>query len=96
VPENSRATLSPGLFGRLAPRSDAAVRAYLEISENHGIDIVHLALAFCAARPFMGSVIFGARAEGQLERILDAANVTLSKEVLAEINKVHQAHPMPF
>ncbi|MEM7242896.1 MAG: aldo/keto reductase [Pseudomonadota bacterium] len=96
VPAKSRGELSPGLFGRLAPRSDAAVRAYMEVAEEHGLDIVHLALAFAASRPFMGSVIFGARADGQLERILDAHDVTLSKEVFRDIDKAHRAHPMPF
>jgi aryl-alcohol dehydrogenase-like predicted oxidoreductase len=44
----------------------------------------------------MGSVIFGATSEAQLQRALGAADVTLSDEVLEDIAKAHKAHPMPY
>jgi aryl-alcohol dehydrogenase-like predicted oxidoreductase len=55
-----------------------------------------MALAWAMTRPFMGSVIFGATTQTQLEHILASADVVLSDEVLAEINNAHKAHPMPF
>jgi aryl-alcohol dehydrogenase-like predicted oxidoreductase len=73
-----------------------AVDAYLAVAARHGLDPVHMALAWCAGRPFMTSVIFGASTLEQLERALGAADLTLSEEVLAELNEVHRAHPMPF
>jgi aryl-alcohol dehydrogenase-like predicted oxidoreductase len=44
----------------------------------------------------MGSVIFGATSVAQLDVALGAANLTLSKDVLVEIDAAHRAHPMPF
>ncbi len=96
VPDGSRKTLSPNLGGRDSVRVYEAVQAYLDIAERHGLDPVHLALAWCRTRPFMASAIFGATTIEQLDRALGSVEVTLSDEVLEEINMAHQAHPMPY
>ncbi|MGR3362669.1 MAG: aldo/keto reductase [Maritimibacter harenae] len=96
VPEGSRMSHVANLGGRTTDRVWPAIDAYLAIAEKHGLDPVHMALAFCKSRPFMGSVIFGATSEAQLQRALGAADVTLSDEVLEDIAKAHKAHPMPY
>ncbi|TNF58704.1 MAG: aldo/keto reductase [Rhodobacteraceae bacterium] len=96
VPEGSRKGWTPTMGGRETPRVGPAVEAYLDIARRHGLDPVHLALAWCRTRPFMTSAIFGATSLGQLERVLGSVAVTLSDEVLAEIDAAHRAHPMPF
>ena len=82
--------------GRRSARVFDAVAAYLEIADRHGLDPVHMALAWCRTRPFMMSAIFGATSVLQLEHILRGADLELSTDVLAEINQAHRAHPMPF
>ena len=96
VPEGSRKTLNPELGGRHSPRVYAAVDAYLEIARKHGLDPVHMALAWCRTRPFMASAIFGATTVPQLEHALKSVEVTLSEEVLREIDAAHRANPMPY
>lgn len=96
VPEGSRKTLNPELGGRHSPRVYAAVDAYLEIARKHGLDPVHMALAWCRTRPFMASAIFGATTVPQLEHALSSVEVTLTDDVLAEIDAAHRAHPMPY
>ena len=96
VPEGSRKSLSPELGGRDGPRAHAAVDAYLGIARKHGLDPVHMALAWCRTRVFMASAIFGATTLAQLEHARGAVDVTLSDEVLGEIDATHRAHPMPF
>lgn len=96
VPEGSRMSLVPEMGGRKTPRAFEAVAAYLDIARRHGLDPVHMALAWCRTRPFMASAIFGATHMDQLERALGSVEVTLSDEVLAEIDKAHRAHPMPY
>lgn len=96
VPEGSRMSLVPELGGRKGPRVFAAVDAYLEIARRHGIDPVHMALAWCRTRPFMASAIFGATRMEQLDHALGSVEVTLSGEVLEEIDAAHRAHPMPY
>ena len=96
VPEGSRMSLVPELGGRKSPRVFAAVDAYLQIAERHGLDPVHMALAWCRTRPFMASAIFGATRMDQLEHALGSVEVSLSDEVLEEIGAAHRAHPMPY
>jgi len=96
IPGGSRMSLVPELGGRKSPRVFAAVDAYLEIAGRHGIDPVHMALAWCRTRPFMASAIFGATRMEQLEHALGSVEVTLSDEVLEEIDTAHRAHPMPY
>jgi aryl-alcohol dehydrogenase-like predicted oxidoreductase len=96
VPKGSRMSLNGDLGGRKSERVFDAVDKYLDIARRHGLDPVHMALAWCTTRPFMGSVIFGATSMAQLETALGAVDVTLSGEVLEEINAAHKAHPLPY
>ncbi len=96
VPEGSRMSLVSNLGGRRTDRAFAAVDAYLAVAQKHGLDPVHMALAWCLTRPFMCSAIFGATSMAQLEQALGAADITLSEDVLRDIDTTHRAHPMPY
>jgi aryl-alcohol dehydrogenase-like predicted oxidoreductase len=96
VPDGSRMSLNPEMGGRKSPRVLDAVQAYVEIATRHGLDPSQMALAWCLTRPFVCSAIFGATRMEQLELALGAADLTLSAEVLAEIDAAHRAHPMPY
>lgn len=96
VPDGSRMSIVPEMGGRRTDRVFDAVAAYLDIAERHGLDPVHMSLAWCRSRSFMGSVIFGATSTDQLEHILSDLDLVLPPEVLAEINRVHRAYPMPY
>ena len=96
VPEGSRGSINSSLGGRMTARAPQAVAAYLDIAKRHGLDPVHLALAFCRSRPFRTIPIFGATTMEQLDRALGAAGVVLSDEILGEIDAAHRAHPMPY
>ncbi len=96
VPEGSRMSINGDLGGRKGDRAFAAVQAYLDIAQRHELNPVQMALAWCDTRPFMCSAIFGATTMDQLELALGAADVTLSDEVIREIDKAHRAHPMPY
>ncbi len=96
VPEGSRMSFVPDMGGRHCDRVFTAVNAYLDIAERHGLDPVHMALAWCRTRPFVITAIFGATTVEQLAHILDGKESKLSKEVMREIGDAHRAHPMPF
>ena len=96
TPKGSRKDINGDLGGRVNPRVFDAVQAYLDIAAKHELDPVHMAMAFTVQRPFMCSSIFGATTLAQLEHILQGTAVTLSDEVLAEINAANRAHPMPY
>jgi len=96
IPDGSRMTLSPDMGGRKTDRVFNAVAGYLDIAKRHGLHPVHMALAWTLSRPFMTSAIFGATSVEQLDVALGAVDVTLSPEVMKEIDTVHQVNPMPY
>ncbi len=96
VPAGSRKAINPELGGRHSERVYDAVAAYLDIAARHGLDPVHMALAWCRTRPFMASAIFGATRLEQLSHILASTSLELSQEVLDEITAAHRANPMPY
>lgn len=96
VPDGSRRSLVPEMGGRISSRVFEAVDAYLVVAQKHGVDPVHMALAWCRTRPFMASAIFGATTFAQLEHALKSVDVTLSQECLDDITAAHRAHPMPY
>jgi aryl-alcohol dehydrogenase-like predicted oxidoreductase len=96
IPQGSRMSINDNLGGRLSDRVFDAAQAYLDIAARHGLDPVHMALAWCRTRPFMASAIFGATTMDQLTHILQSVTVSLSDEVMAEISLAHKAHPMPY
>ncbi|QPM90101.1 aldo/keto reductase [Pseudooceanicola algae] len=95
-PAGSRITLSPELGGRVSKRAFPAVDDYLDIAFKHDLDAIQMALAWVAQRPFTASVIFGATNTAQLSHILAGLDLTLSEEVLKDLDEVHRKHPMPF
>lgn len=96
LPEGSRMALNGNLGGRKTDRAFAAVAAYLALAKKHGLDPVHMALAFTVQRPFPVSTIFGATTSDQLAHTLQGLDVTLPEALLEEINTTHKAHPMPY
>ena len=60
VPEGSRLSINETLGGRARAQSFAAAEAYVKVSADHGLDPVHMALAWCVERPFPNIPIFGA------------------------------------
>ena len=96
VPEATRRFFSPQLGGRITPQVFPAVAAYLAIAARHGIDPVHLALAFCRSRPFPIIPIFGATTTAQLRHVLVGSALTLPAEVLSAIAAAHRVHPQPY
>ena len=96
VPEGSRMTLVPDLYGRVTDRSSVAVEVYAGIAERHGLDLAQMAIAWCLTRPFQVIPIFGATTLDQLQTAIGAADVILSEDVQGEIAAAHRAHPMTY
>ena len=96
TPPGSRRDNSPDLGGRLTSRSVAAVEVYHELAARHGLDLVHMALAFTVDRPFPVSTIFGATTSQQLAHIIEGLDVSLDDTLRSEISQAHRAHPAPY
>ncbi|MCY4335220.1 MAG: aldo/keto reductase [Litoreibacter sp.] len=96
VPEGSRASIGPTLGGRMSERALPGAQVYLDVAEKHGLDPVHMSLAFCNQRPFPVSPIFGATTSEQLKHIIDGKDLVLSQEVLEDLDAANRSFPMPY
>jgi aryl-alcohol dehydrogenase-like predicted oxidoreductase len=95
MPAGSRLALFERFARYGSPQSTAATEAYKDIADKHGISLAQMSLAFVCQQPFVTSNLIGATNMQQLSENIEAVNVTLSKEVLAEIEAIHNQYPDP-
>ncbi len=69
-------------------RAFDCIDAMRPIAEAHGVSVAQVALAYVLAKPFVMSVIIGAKTAEQLDDNLAAASLTLSAEELARLDEV--------
>ena len=67
----------------------------LIFQKKHNLNLAQMSLKFCEIQPFMTSVIIGATTMEQLKINIESVNVTLSKEIIKEINEVQKTYPNP-
>lgn len=72
-----------------------ATKLYQEIAKKHGLTLTQLAMGFVLQQPFLTSAIIGATTMEQLKENIDTIDVTLSKQILAEIDAVQAIIPDP-
>jgi aryl-alcohol dehydrogenase-like predicted oxidoreductase len=93
--ENSRLNLFPRFSRYSSEQSTEATKRYMQIAEDHNLSLTHMALAFINQQPFITSNIIGATNLKQLKENIDSIDVSLSEEILSEIDKVQAVIPNP-
>jgi aryl-alcohol dehydrogenase-like predicted oxidoreductase len=92
----SRMSLFPGFGQRyLKPNVREAVAAYAEVAQKHGLSLTAMALAFVRQRWFVSSTIIGATSIDQLQENLSSVTVSLSQDLLADLDAVQLRYPNP-
>lgn len=94
-PAGARLTLWPDNRRYQNPQADAAIRAYLDLAQRHGMKPEEMALAFVLSRPFLTSAIIGATTMQQLESQIVAKDVVLTDELIEEIEALHRVYTYP-
>jgi len=94
-PEGARITLYPNYTRYSSPAAVTATESYVALARKHGLDPAQMALAYVNSRPFLSSTIIGATTMEQLHSNIGSIELTLSQEVLAAIEVIHQQHANP-
>ena len=94
-PDGARVTLFPNYNRYSSGTSLTATAKYQAIAQKYGLNLTQMALAFVNERPFVTSNIIGATSLKQLSENIESIDITLSEEILREINAVHTAMPNP-
>ena len=95
-PKNARYTLWPSRFDRHhTKRGEMAIAKYVDLAKKYNIAPSTFANAYVNDRPFVTSNIIGATTIEQLRENIDSIDITLSNEILHEIEDIHLSDPNP-
>ena len=95
-PKNARYTLWPRRFDRHhTVRGEKAIAKYVDLAKKFNIAPSIFANAYVNDRPFVTSNIIGATTIEQLRENIDSIDITLSNEILHEIEDIHLSDPNP-
>lgn len=96
IPKNSRFDLFPRFSGRYSgPQIHEATQQYYNIAKANNLSLTQMALAFINQQPFLTSNIIGATHLDQLKENIKSIDVTLSADVIEQIDIVHNTYPNP-
>ena len=89
MPEGARLTKLPERAGQIFSEENwRKIEGLTAFAEQRGHSLVELAFSWLAAQPVVSSVIAGATKPEQIAANVKAADWALSKEDLAEIDKI--------
>lgn len=94
-PAGARLTLFDRFSRYTNKNGISCTKTYVELARDNNLDPVQMALAFVNSRPFLTSNIIGATSISQLKSNIDSLNIKLSKDILANIDKIHRQCPNP-
>ena len=95
LPEKSRLKLFPAYSRYSNPQAIKLTAMYAELAEKHQLSLPELSLAFVNQRPFVTANIIGATTMKQLKENIGSIEVSLSEEILNEIDKIQELQPNP-
>ncbi|WP_142784266.1 NADP(H)-dependent aldo-keto reductase [Changchengzhania lutea] len=93
--DDARLKLFPRFARYSSEQATESTKRYLKIAEAHNMTLAQMALAFVTQQPFVASNIIGATNLEQLKENISSIDISLSEEVLKQINEVHAAIPNP-
>jgi aryl-alcohol dehydrogenase-like predicted oxidoreductase len=84
-------SVSPTFRGRDYVRNLGVVRELAEFATERGYDVTHLAIAWTLANPTVDTAIVGTRNANHIGTAVEAADIALTNEDLAEIDRIMMA-----
>ncbi len=94
-PAGARNTLFSRFTRYSGEQTQKAVAAYVDVAKRHGLDPAQMALAFVRQQKFVASTLLGATTLAQLKTNLESLHLTLSEDVLSELEAVHRIYTYP-
>lgn len=95
-PKGTRWDIEERFLQRDTQTANDAIKAYITVSEKHGLDVCQMALAFVNNRPHVTSNIIGATTMEQLKNNISSIDISLSAECYKDIEAVYRKYPMVF
>jgi aryl-alcohol dehydrogenase-like predicted oxidoreductase len=94
-PAGARSTLFKRGQRYETPGAEEAIRKYVALAREVGLDPAQMAIAFVNSRPFVHSNIIGATSMEQLKTDIAAVHLKIAPELEERINAIHLTHCNP-
>jgi aryl-alcohol dehydrogenase-like predicted oxidoreductase len=95
IPKGSRLEVMPNYKRYTSNECAKATKLYNQLAIDNGLTLTQLSLSFVSERSFVTSNIIGATSLEQLKENIETHKVKLSKEILSEIDEIHNKIPNP-
>ena len=95
IPKGSRLEVMPNYKRYTSNECAKATKLYHQLAIDNGLTLTQLSLSFVSERSFVTSNIIGATSLEQLKENIETHKVKLSKEILSEIDEIHNKIPNP-
>ncbi len=95
LPKGSRKEMFKRLGRYETAGGVVALEKYLAIAKKYGVDPTQMAIQFVTSRPFVTANIIGATSMSQLKTNIASQEISLSTELLDELDAVHGLHANP-
>ena len=95
LPDKSRIKLFKNFTRYKNENSLKAIEEYYKIAKKFSLSFTQMSLKFCEIQPFVTSVIIGATTMEQLKTNIESVNLSLTNDVINEINKIQKRYPNP-
>ncbi len=92
---NSRLALFPKFTRYTSENCFKATKLYQDLAKSNNLSLTEMAVAFVNQQKFVTSTIIGATTIEQLEENINAFELQLSSEIIAEIEKIQELIPNP-
>lgn len=92
---DSRLGLFPNFIRYTNENCFKATQFYKKLADDNGLTLTEMALAFVHQQDFVSSTIIGATTLEQLKQNIDAFEITLSDDVVKQINAIQEIVPNP-
>jgi aryl-alcohol dehydrogenase-like predicted oxidoreductase len=93
--QNTRLGLYPNLGRYSNENCYKATKLYQDLAQKNNLSLTQMALAFINCQEFVTSTIIGATTLDQLRENINAHKITLSQEIINEINTIQESIPNP-
>ena len=95
IQPNSRLGLFPNFTRYTNENCFKATQFYQKLAEDNGLTLTQMALAFVNQQDFVASTIIGATNLEQLKENIDTFEITLSSDIVSQINAIQEIVPNP-
>jgi len=95
-PAGARITIETRPEHRVLPKTDEAIKKYIELANKYELDVTQMALAFVTGQGFVTSTLIGATNMEQLKSNIDSFSLKLPEDVYKDIDTIRREYPVLF